>query len=486
MTQKLKLASVYGITAAFVALNCYLLTKNIYWSLFLPLLLYLLILYVVSLDKVLLIITFLTPLAVNIEDFEFGVSVSLPTEPLMFGVLLMFLFKILHDSGYDSRIFKHPVSIAIFFMLLWMFVTSITSELPLVSFKYLLSRIWFVVPFYFVGVMLFKRIKNIRMFNWLYVLALIIIIVYTVINHASYGFDEDAGHWVMNPFYNDHTAYGAILAMFIPVFLGFTFNKKYIPFIRFISFSVFLVLVFAIILSYSRAAWVSMAGATMIYIVILLRIKFKYLLITGVSLVLIFVVFSFEILDKLERNKQDSSADFVEHMHSISNITTDASNLERINRWQSAIRLFEERPVFGWGPGTYQFVYAPFQRSKDKTIISTNAGDMGNAHSEYIGPLAEMGVMGMLAFIAILATVLYTGLRVYKYAENKEIKLISLVTLLGLSTYFIHGLLNNFLDTDKASVPFWGFIAILVALDIFYLDGKNKSLQEKDSDNNNK
>jgi hypothetical protein len=32
--------------------------------------------------------------------------------------------------------------------------------------------------------------------------------------------------------------------------------------------------------------------------------------------------------------------------------------------------------------------------------------------------------------------------------------------------------MNDFLDTDKASVPFWGFIAILVALDLYYLPKK--------------
>ncbi len=109
-----------------------------------------------------------------------------------------------------------------------------------------------------------------------------------------------------------------------------------------------------------------------------------------------FFAFQHQILDRLEKNKQDSSANFIEHVQSIANITSDASNLERINRWQAAIRLFNDRPVFGWGPGTYQFVYSPYQRSKEKTIISTNLGDKGNAHSEYLGPLAEMGFIGML------------------------------------------------------------------------------------------
>ena len=48
----------------------------------------------------------------------------------------------------------------------------------------------------------------------------------------------------------------------------------------------------------------------------------------------------------LERNRQDSSANLSEHVQSISNITSDASNLERINRWQAAIRLYQDHPFF--------------------------------------------------------------------------------------------------------------------------------------------
>ncbi len=94
-----------------------------------------------------------------------------------------------------------------------------------------------------------------------------------------------------------------------------------------------------------------------------------------------------QITIALERNRDESSDDLGEHVKSISNISSDASNLERINRWNSALRMCKERPVFGWGPGTYMFQYAPFQASEDRTIISTNFGVQGNAHSEYFGPL---------------------------------------------------------------------------------------------------
>ena len=170
----------------------------------------------------------------------------------------------------------------------------------------------------------------------------------------------------------------------------------------------------------------------------------------------------------MEKNNQQSSDKLSEHVESISNVSSDASNLERLNRWSSAWRMFQERPIFGWGPGTYMFQYAPFQMSDEQTIISTNSGNMGNAHSEYIGPLAESGLFGMLTFLILVATVFTKGSMLYHRLPQGELKTVVLLTLLGLFTYVAHGLLNNYLDTDKLSVPFWGFIAIIVAIDVYH------------------
>ncbi|MDD5508075.1 MAG: O-antigen ligase family protein [Bacteroidales bacterium] len=472
MIEKYKLRWVYLISALFVLLTVGLILLQYYYvALFVPLLLIIALLYVYTLDKLLLLIVFLTPLAINVRDIDFGVGISLPTEPLLFGVLVLFVLRILYKSDYDHKILRHPVTIVILINLLWIFFTSLTSEIPLVSFKFFISRLWFVIPFYFLGILLFRKIKNIKVFSWMYVIPLLAVIAYTIYNHSKLGFDEEAGHWVMTPFYNDHTAYGAILALFVPVFTGFLFDRDSTRTIRLAAAGVLIILIAALILSFSRAAWISLAAASLIYIIILLKIRFRWVLLTIGVFFGIFFMFKWEILDALEKNKQDSSANFIEHVQSISNISSDASNLERINRWQSAIRMYHERPFLGWGPGTYQFLYAPFQRTKEKTIISTNFGDMGNAHSEYIGPLAESGLPGMLIMIALVVSFFLTGLRVYRKSESREVRLLSLVILLGLMTYFIHGVLNNFLDTDKASVPIWAMIAMLVSLDIYHRKG---------------
>jgi O-antigen ligase len=168
---------------------------------------------------------------------------------------------------------------------------------------------------------------------------------------------------------------------------------------------------------------------------------------------------------KMEGNDQDSSDNLGKHVQSISNISTDASNLERLNRWSCAIRMFAEKPLFGFGPGTYMFQYAPFQKSSEKTIISTNAADGGNAHSEYLGPLSEQGLPGGLLMLVLAVASISLGVRAYKKQTDPELKMIALTVVVGLVTYYLHATLNNFLDTDKASAAVWGFIAILVALD---------------------
>jgi len=178
----------------------------------LPVLVLLAYLFFFKLDILLLLIPLSTPLAINIRDFDMGFGISLPTEPILFGIFILFFIKLLWDHKFDRKILKHPVTIAIIFSLLWMFITSLTSSIPLVSFKYLIARLWFVVPVYLIGTQVFKKFDNIKLFSWLYVSTLIIVIAYTIYNHAQFNFNEKAGHFVMTPFYNDHTAYGAILA----------------------------------------------------------------------------------------------------------------------------------------------------------------------------------------------------------------------------------------------------------------------------------
>jgi putative inorganic carbon (HCO3(-)) transporter len=408
-------------------------------------------------------IALVTPLSVDLSELDIdGVGLIIPTELLLMGLFLLGLWQFALGR---KLYFKHPLLwwVAIYFS--WMLITTMTSEDPLVSLKYIIARAWYIVPCFLLLVPLFeKHILPEKMYR-LYFMTLILAIGYTIIRHSMHGFDKDSAHWVMEPLFKDHTVYGAALALVFPFVILQLFSKQHNPLLRFFYVTGSLVLTIGLILSYTRAAWLSVVFAAGIGILMVMKVPFKWVLFSGLVLGTMTTVYWDDIQISLNRNKKESSDKMDEHIKSISNVSSDASNLERLNRWNCAIAMYSERPLVGWGPGMYQFVYAPFQRAQDKTIISTNRGDGGNAHSEFLGPLSEQGLMGMLIYISFVLLVMFMGFRVYGNTSEYEEKLIVMGLFLGIVTYFAHGFLNNFLDSDKIAVPFWVAISYLVYQD---------------------
>ncbi len=468
MADHIKLRYVMLFSTVFIVLNTFFIAREQFLFMAVPAFLLAVLAAFLALDALMLFIVFTTPFSVLLQQYDFGVAVYVPTEPLLFGVMIIYILRLFYEGKVNTRITFHPVTIAVLINLAWIFITSITSSLPLISWKFVLSRLWLVVPFYFVALHMFSDRKNMRRHIWMYVLSFAVIIIYTLINHALDGFSEEAAHIAMNPFYNDHTSYGAMLAMYIPPLLLFSFDKESPRAFRYAATFLLLVFITGLAFSYTRAAWLSIIGAAGTLVIYLLRVRIVPILAATGVVIALFFIYQTDILIALQsgRYKNTENRNLEQRVQSIANITTDASNTERFNRWSSAMRMFREKPFFGWGPGTYQFQYAPFQISTEKTIISTNFGERGNAHSEYIGPLAESGVIGLLTVLGIVVTTLLTAGRIIYHTTNKKTRWFAIAVSLGLVTYFIHGLLNNFLDTDKASAPFWGFMAMLVAMDI--------------------
>lgn len=429
-------------------------------------------------------LAFLTPLSINIEEYTESFGLFIPTEPILFGFLVLFLFLQLRKNILPKEIWKNPIVWSVGFYIVWLLITSITSTHPIVSLKFGLARLWFIVPVLLFGSYFFRKELNIKRFLWLLVIGMFIVICYTLIVHASYSFGEKEGHWVMWPFFKDHTIYGATVALIVPLVFGLYAYKKHSPLVQVILLSFIVIILLGMFFSYTRAAWLSLIAALGVWALIRFKIKLSILLSIAVFIGGI-IYFSWDAIQMdLARNKNEhTTEDFGKKLQSAANVSTDASNLERINRWSCAIEMFKERPFFGFGPGTYAFEYARFQDPENLTIISTNFGDLGNAHSEYLGALSEMGVFGLLSFLGIVIAIFYKTITLYNRwpIEDKETRRLMLAMILSLVTYFVHAVLNNFLDTDKAAIPIWGMCAAFIALEISLKREINAKPNLKDS-----
>ena len=472
MIDKLSLKIFYAFGLLFLLLIIAgIFFDNLYFAL-IPLAVLLIWLLLNQTKAMLFFMVFCVPLSIQINNIGGGFGMSFPLEPISIVVFLGLLAKVIDGATFDKNVLKNTLSIIISLIIFWDIISTVNSSMPMVSFKFVLSRIWYISIFYLLFSEFFKNRNAIIKFIWLLTIGIFILSIYTLYNHSKGGFTRGFAYAAMQPLLPDHGMYAALVAFIIPplfILSIWGFYLKQNIFLRVMAFSLALFLTLAVILSYTRAAWLSLIGSAAITIFILLGFRFRTFLTGLIILVSVYFYVQNDIQTELSRNKQGSDDDIEQHVSSITNVSTDPSNLERLNRWRCAYRMFEERPILGWGPGTYVFQYAPFQVSSELTIISTHAGDLGNVHSEYLRPLSETGLPGFILWVLMIVYSLYLGFKIFRKSKSKEIKYLSLAVVSGLCTYFIHGVVNNYSEFDKLAVPMWGFLAALVSLNSFHL-----------------
>ena len=143
---------------------------------------------------------------------------------------------------------------------------------------------------------MFSEGKNLESYVWLYVISLTVVILYATYRHLGYGlWDKQAAHFVVSPFFSDHTSYGAVLAMYLPFMVLFSINSFLTRNLKLISVGILGFLFLGFILSYSRAAWLSIIVALGVWGIIKLKIRFKPIFITLISVITLFLLFQSQI-----------------------------------------------------------------------------------------------------------------------------------------------------------------------------------------------
>ena len=407
-------------------------------------------------------IIFLIPLSIDVL-IPGGIKISTPSEFLILAIFGLSFFRWLSGYKLDHQILKHPISILLLLDIGWMLFTTITSQIPSVSTKRLIIKGLFLGVFYFLFLHSFQKTKSLKSLFWLYGFGIIIPVLNAIYTHSLFGFNQRASIFVSQPFYVEHTLYAACLAFILPFYTVSFFNKGKYKWSYFLLISLFTL---AIVFSYSRAAWISLGLAFVFYIITQLKISFKAISI-GMLIIVGLGIFNFESMyEGLSRSSTKYGNDVTQHLTSVTNLQNDASNLERINRWVSAFNMFKAKPITGFGPGTYQFVYDEFQLTQFTTRISTHHGDKGNAHSEYLMYLSESGFIGFLIFTLILIYSVYLSMKLLYSDVSKSDKQLVYAAILGLITFYIHGLFNSFLDSEKMAILYFGSLAVLSRIDL--------------------
>lgn len=401
---------------------------------------------------------------------DFGsFQLNLPIEPiLVISAILLFLFI---NSKYliSSFFLRHPLTLLSIFYHLWMIVSIANSTNFIVSAKYAIITCLHFIVFYFGSYYLLINKIDFTKVLFGFLISFTSIIVYSLIKFLLYNFDFEMSPDLSRPFYSDHTLFGASLAFLLPVLILYRFE-----FISPINSRLIWILLFclAIFNTNSQAVWLSLIIGLISYFMIK---KYNVNPIIIFSGGLTFVILSAILLHKVHQynierdhrlligNTQEKSLLF--------NLSTDVSTLERINRYSCAIRMMHDRPFWGFGTGTFQFAYLPYQKPSEMTRLSVttsrrddgrphSSGKGGGVHSEFFQAFVELGIPGGLIWISIVIFSIYYAMKNYYSLSNRDH--FSLAIIIALIGYFVHALFNNFLHNEEISFLFWSFIGFIV------------------------
>ena len=153
---------VIAISSLYIVINAIMTYKDNYWFFIIPPALLIIYITIYHLDKLILMLFFLTPLSINVTDIGLGVGVNFPTEPLFFGLMLTLILKGILEFKRGNKILSHPISIAIIANFIWLGITTLASEFPMISIKFMIARLWFLVSCYFACIVLFKDFANVK------------------------------------------------------------------------------------------------------------------------------------------------------------------------------------------------------------------------------------------------------------------------------------------------------------------------------------
>lgn len=411
-----------------------------------------------------LLLIFFIPLSIDISIGE-GAIINGPSE-LMLLLLIAVLILFHKDYGKTLKaISKHPITVFLAADVIWQLIVTLTSTHLDVSFKRWIIHLVFSVGFFTTIVML-KNPKRVIQIWIAYIIGMIPVMYTAFMNLQHNDFNPRTVFAISKPFFVDHTIYGACLAFVLPLLFLFCVHWKRLNWKRWHVIGLIFLTVIVLaseFIALSRAALLSLVVAGIFGLLLHWKMRFRGMILGLLGIVAIAFSLQNQIYEYLEETEAVSNDGKVaNHLSSVTNIQTDASNLERVNRWVCAIRMFEDRPFLGFGPGTYQFEYNKFQTMEFKTYISSNTGEKGNSHSEYLTYLSEKGLFGILIFLLIVFGALYYGIKNHEDVKDPLLRLINLGILLGLVTYFFHGVFNSFMDQSKMAFLYFAGLGTIV------------------------
>jgi len=288
------------------------------------------------------------------------------------------------------------------------------------------------VVIYFMVANYFKDRKQLKTFVWAMLLTCVIVSVISLAQIPE-------GERISAPFegkVGEPNTYGGYLVFMMSIATGLALMEESFR-TRLVAFS--LVILFSIPLLYtqSRSSYLAAIPAVLSFLWLSKRKQWIPPALLLVALLLPFMA------PKVTKDRV--SYTFTQGVGrpdtvAIAGVQLDTSTSARLQSWQEAIRDLVQHPVLGFGVTGYRFVDA-----------------------QYVRVATETGLLGLLLFLLLLATILRESYRVFKASHDPFDKGLTIGFIAGFTGLLFHAIGANTFIIVRIMEPFW-FIAAMVMM----------------------
>lgn len=131
---------------------------------------------------------------------------------------------------------------------------------------------------------------------------------------------------------------------------------------------------------------------------------------------------------------------YVARFESITNTTTDGSNLGRFEVWTSSINMFKDYPAIGVGIGQWRTKYEESYR------LPSENQHLYHAHNNFIQLLSEVGILGLLGVLIFYGYMVIDNAKIW-YRRRDPYSLCAMIAV--FSYVFVFGQIEYTLDNSS-------------------------------------
>lgn len=233
--------------------------------------------------------------------------------------------------------------------------------------------------------------------------------------------------------------FGAYLIVVIPLYLAIALCKKASHKVRMFSILALAPMVFCLVRTYSRGAWVALFFAVLVWS--LLRNKRVFII-----LILIAVLLPFFMPPQIKARFFD-----------MFDFGLGTTTWERVKLWEGAIAMIKVHPFLGFGVNTYTKNFPDYK--------PPDYPDSIYPHNSYLHMAAEIGLIGLALFLIFIILVFIHLYRCFRRVRRDDLICSAAIGLFsGLVAFLIQSAADTHLYSINLAVMFYFLLGFCIVL----------------------